>query len=303
MWSLFRAEWKKTIGNRWLVGCLMGLFPMAALVVSLFIFALVIFDSEIQERVANNPTPWTDASLFFWAIPNSIIGRLLIVAFTAAMFAGEYQWGTWKNLMQRRDRISLIVTKFITLGIFVILSFILTSLIWVIGRGVIQLVAGGTYPPAFDEIPSDYWNKLLLQMFNTFVSTLILSGVAALVALVTRSIIASIIVGMVAAIFDGFVGVVLLLFYSLTEQRFFPGLYRFTVSYNVDNLLNIATSGEPSPVLGNINVQNNFVFGTLKLDPPLAGNPLGISLLIMLLWAALMICLSVYSFYRQDMTA
>lgn len=302
MWSLFRAEWKKTTGNRWLVGCLMGLFPLVALVISLFIFGLVLFSEDIRTRVATNPTPWTDASLFFWAIPNSIIGRLLIVGFTAALFAGEYQWGTWKNLIQRRHRIALILIKFLTLGVFVIVSFSVTSLIWVIGRAVIQLAAGGDYPPALDAIPSDYWSKLLLQILNAFISTLILAGIAALVALLTRSIVASVIVGMVAAIFDGFVGLALLLLYVISDWRFFPSLYRFSISYNVDNLLNWANFGQAAPVLGNIDADASPLLADFKLDPPLAGNSVAVSLLIMAVWAGLLVGLSAYSFYRQDIT-
>lgn len=302
MGSLFLAEWKKVTGNRWLVGCMIWIWPLGAIAVALGLMLLALLSPEIRERLVNNPTKWTDASLLFWTIPNSIIGRLMIISFATILFAGEYRWGTWKNILPRRGRFSLIVMKFITLSIFVVVVFAFTSLVWVLGRGLVQLLVGGAYPPAFDEIPSIYWRKLILQMVTAFLSTLIIAGVAALIALITRSIVAGVIVGLGAAVIDGIIGAALLIFYSVSELRFFPSLFRFTITYNVDNLLNHATSNEPSPVLSNINVQDSELLGNLKLDPPLAGNSLTVSLVIMLFWVILLVGLSAYSFYRQDIT-
>jgi ABC-type transport system involved in multi-copper enzyme maturation permease subunit len=302
MWWLFRAEWKKMTGNRWLSGCLIWSWSIAALVISLALVILVAISSGARDRFADNPYQWTDAAVFFWAIPNSIIGRLLIIGFTASLFGGEYQWGTWKNLLLRQSRITLILVKFYTLAIFVLIAFGLTSLIWVIGMGLVQLVAGGSYPPSLGEIPSTFWREVVLQILAAFLSVLILAGVAALAALLTRSALGSVIVGVGFAIIDGFVAAGLMVFYLFTDWRFFPSLYRFTISYNVDNLLNWATSGRASPVLGNVRVQDNPVFGELVIDPPLAGNPLGISLLILCLWMAVLVGLAVVSFYRQDLS-
>ncbi|NJL96184.1 MAG: ABC transporter permease subunit [Anaerolineae bacterium] len=301
-WQLFRAEWRKTTGNRWLLGCLVGIWPIAALVISVAILALVLLDSRAAAGLRTEPTPWTDVSLFFWAIPNSIIGRLLIVGFAAYLFAGEYQWGTWKNLVTRRGRVTLILMKFLTLGIFMVAAFLGTSLIWMIGRGIAQGIVGGSYPPALTEIPPSYWRQISLQILTAFLSTLTLAGVAALAALLTRSILASVLAGLGAALLDGFLGAALILLYIVTDQRFFPSLYRFSMSYNVDNLLNWANEGEATFVLGNVTVRENAVFDAIVVDPPLPGNGLLLSLGIMAVWAGLFVGLSVLAFYHQDIT-
>ncbi|KAB2903413.1 MAG: ABC transporter permease subunit [Anaerolineae bacterium] len=300
--SLFRAEWKKVTGNRWLVGCLIWIWPLGALSVALGLLLLGILSDDIHQRMIDNPARWTDSSLLFWTIPNSIIGRLIIICFATVLFAGEYRWGTWKNLLPRQGRLTLIVMKFITLAVFIMLVFVLTSLVWVLARGVVQLSVGGAYPPALDEIPSNYWRRLVLQLITAFLSTLIIAGIAALIALVTRSIIAGVVVGLGAAVIDGVIGAALLIFYAASGLRFFPSLFRFTITYNVDNLLNWALSQESSPVLSNIDIQNNEIFGNLKLDPPLAGNSMPVSLLILVLWMLLLVGLAAYSFYRQDIT-
>ncbi len=300
MWLLFLAEWKKVTGNRWLVGCLIWIWPLGAVAVALGLLLLGLLSKDIHDRLIENPATWTEASLLFWAIPNSIIGRLIIICFTTVLFAGEYRWGTWKNLLPRRGRLALIVMKFVTLAVFIMLVFILTSLIWVLARGLVQLSVGGAYPPPLDDVPSNYWRRLLLQLVTAILSTLIISGIAALIALVTRSIVAGVVVGLAAAIMDGVIGAALMIFYAASGLRFFPSLFRFTITYNVDNLLNWALSEESSPVLSNINVRNNEIFGDLKLNPPLAGNPMPVSVLILVLWMVLLVGLAAYSFYRQD---
>lgn len=303
MWLLFRAEWRKMTGNRWLTGCFIWLWPFTAAMIAFLLVLVVAVDVGIRERFADNPYTWTDASLFFWAIPNSIIGRLLIIGFTAGLFGGEYQWETWKHLIFRRGRVTLIVMKFVALAVFVMVAFGLTSIIWVIGIGVVQLVAGGDYPPALDEIPPSYAAELALQVSTALLSTLILAAIAAVIALVTRSVLASIIGGLFAAFIDGFIGAALMVAYFATELRLFPSLYRFTISYNVDNLLNWANDGRSSPVLGNLPQDEFPVFGQLYLDPPLMGNHWGLSLLLLGVWMLGLVGLAAFSFYRQDLTS
>lgn len=302
MGTLFRAEWQKMVGNRWLTGCLIWSWALAAGTLSLLIAFAALVHRDTAELFVESPSRWTDASLFFWAVPNSIIGRLLIVGFTAALFGGEYQWGTWKNLLPRRGRIPLILMKFLTLGVFVVLAFGLTSIIWTVGLGLVQLAAGAPYPPALDAIPPRYGTELLTQIFVAFISTLIIGAVAALVALVTRSILASVIGGIFVTILDGAFAAMVIILFLLTDVRFFPSLFRYTISYNVDNLIHWAGTGTTYPVLGNVQGTQNPIVRDIVVDPPIAGNSVAISGLILLIWMAALVGLSVWSFYRQDLT-
>lgn len=299
-WGLFRAEWRKLTGNRWMVGCFVWLWPIAAALVSGAFIVFALWGEENRQSLVEDPTAWTDATVYLWAVPNSIIGRLLIIGLTAALFGGEYQWGTWRNLMTRRRRSSLILVKFFTVSMFVILAFGLTTLVWVIGIGTSQLIAGAGYPPALDEIPAEYPLEIGLTVLVAFISTLILSAGAALAALITRSSFGAVILGVAIAMIDPFISAGLLMIYWATGLRIFPSLYRFSVTYNIDNLLNYAAFGDTVQVIGNL-PQDNPVFGSLMIDPPLAGNPPFVSLMILVGWAIGLIGLAVYTFNRQDL--
>ncbi|MFP4320961.1 MAG: ABC transporter permease [Anaerolineales bacterium] len=298
---IVRAEWLKMTGNRWLVGCLIWIWPLAALAIAGLLWVSVLLSPPTRDALIENPQQWTDASLLVWTVPNSIIGRLLIVGFTTVLFAGEYQWGTWKNMLMRRDRMTLILTKFITLATFIIIAFGLTSIIWVVGLGLVQFTASGTYPPALDNIPPDYVWRLGLQIFNAFVSSLIIAGIAALAALLTRSILASLVLGVSATLIDGFIAAGLVILYAYTDIRVFPSLYRFSISYNVDNLLNWANFQASTNVMGNIELRDNPVFGDLMISPPLEGNALWVSMVLLLAWMGILVGLAIFSFNRQDL--
>jgi ABC-type transport system involved in multi-copper enzyme maturation permease subunit len=301
MATLFQAEWRKVTGNRWLVGCLMGIFPLIAFGVVLLVFIFAVFSADVRSRFAETPSYWTEALLFFWTVPNSILGRVFILGFTAALFAGEYQWGTWKPLLMRRGRMALILTKFLTLSAVILLTFALTSLVWTLGLGLVQLVTGGGYPPALDAIPPLFWEKLALQITLALLSTLIMAGIAALAALVTRSIIASMVVGLFAALAEGFLAVPFILIYDVTGVRLFASLFRFSMTYNIDNLLNWATNRQVSPIFANIQVRDVPLFGDIAVDPPMAGNAPWVSLILLMLWVGLWVGLAVYAFRRQDL--
>jgi ABC-type transport system involved in multi-copper enzyme maturation permease subunit len=301
LWWLFRAEWRKVTGNRWMMCCFVWIWPIAAIGVSLIFLAFALTSEESRQGFADDPEPWTEAALFFWTIPNSIVGRLLIIGLTAIMFGGEYQWGTWKNLMTRRRRVTLILTKFGTVGMFVIMAFGLTSILWVLGIGVVHWTAGAAYPPALVDVPASYWLELCLQILVAFVSTLTLVAIAALAALLTRSSLGALVIGLGAALLDGFIAATLFTFYLLTDIRLFPSLYRFSISYNVDNLLNYINYGGAVPVMNNVRIENNSLLGDISLNPPLAGNPPMISFLLLTAWMVTLVSLAVYTFNKQDL--
>lgn len=68
-------------------------------------------------------------TLLPWTVINSIITRMILVAFAADVFAGEYQRSMWKNLLPRRRRTTYILMKFFTMSFM-----LLTSLSCLFGR-------------------------------------------------------------------------------------------------------------------------------------------------------------------------
>ncbi len=82
-----------------------------------------------------------------WSFANNLFGHTFLLGFTAVTFAGEYQWGTWKNIVPRQRRSLLIIAKFINLGVLILIAFGLMSLILGLGQGLLTRMAGVPYGP------------------------------------------------------------------------------------------------------------------------------------------------------------
>jgi ABC-2 type transport system permease protein len=110
MWSrLFRAEWRKITGNRWATGCMIWIVPaLAVLGIALGLLTAVL-SSDFQTSLNDGPATWTQMAVIAWLIPINPLGRLLLIGFTAVLFAGEYQWNTWKVIVPRSQRVPLIL--------------------------------------------------------------------------------------------------------------------------------------------------------------------------------------------------
>jgi hypothetical protein len=120
---------------------------------------------------------------------------MILLGFAAVVFAGEYQWGTWKNIVPRNRRVMLLLMKFMALGVFVVLAFVLMSIIWVIGLGVLAQIAGAEYGPAVTlHVLSDFAEDYAIQAALTFTSMMIAAGYAALAGMLTRSILGGVLV-------------------------------------------------------------------------------------------------------------
>jgi ABC-2 type transport system permease protein len=56
---------------------------------------------------------WLDNAADFWDAPSSGLVRMLVGAFIAVVFAGEYGWNTWKLIVPHRSRTTLIAAKYV----------------------------------------------------------------------------------------------------------------------------------------------------------------------------------------------
>ena len=101
MFNLFRAEWMKLTGNRWATSFFVWIFPAMPIgIMGVYIVGALV-SAEGREYLATNEqgmTNWQINFRFSWEFVNSEFGRWMIAAFTAIVFAGEYQHGTWKAL-------------------------------------------------------------------------------------------------------------------------------------------------------------------------------------------------------------
>jgi ABC-2 type transport system permease protein len=146
MWfRLFRAEWLKIIGHRWVTGCMIWVWPALAVLGTAFGLLAAVLSSDFQTSLNDGPATWTEIAVIAWLIPINPLGRLLLIGFTAVLFAGEYQWNTWKVIVPRSQRVPLILVKFFAVALFVVLAFTLMSIVLTIGMGLVSLVAGASY--------------------------------------------------------------------------------------------------------------------------------------------------------------
>lgn len=142
MHSTLTAEWRKLLGHTKAVSFLVWIYPIGALVLVVLIDILPgLFIEQVRELTAASPPLWTDDLLSVWNALNGFPGgtflRMPYLAFIAIAFAGEYQWGTWKNIVPRQSRTALILSKFMVLGLLMLISMTLTSLV-ITGGGWLQ---------------------------------------------------------------------------------------------------------------------------------------------------------------------
>jgi ABC-2 type transport system permease protein len=295
MRDLFRAEWLKIAGNRWVSGCLIWIFPIVAFGAVVVLALILSLSSSAREGFRGDNSPlWTESAMTVWNIPNNPVGRLILLGFTAVVFAGEYQWQTWKNIVPRNRRVPLILIKFLALGVFVVVAFLLMSLIWTLGVGLLSQIVGVSYGPKItSDVLSDFAGDYSLTVALTFTSTLIAAGYAALAAMLTRSILGGVLVGFALTFAENLSIVGLLLIgYFLNIPRIVH-LYRLTPGYN---LLNV-TSWINDKVALNMDVD---VGPNVKY---VLSDSLTFSVVVLVVWVFGLIALTAYLFRRQDITS
>lgn len=295
MAELLRAELQKAVGNRWTTGFLLWVFPVGALGFSLIMIVLLLLVPAAREEFMATETVWTEQFVTVWSFPSNVFGRALLLGFTAVVFAGEYQWGTWKNVVPRQQRRALILAKFLTVGLLVIVAFTVMSLIWGSGQGIMAVVAGVDYgPPLTGAVVSAFVANYLLVAGLAFVSVVIGAGYVALTAMLMRSILGGVLVGLAITVAEpvslfGLFGLSRLLGMPMIVQ-----LFRFSPFYNLDNAHSWMANGEPS--------QLGTTFAQVSADYTFSDS-LAFSLFFLALWFVGLIVLNVFLFQRQDITA
>jgi ABC-type transport system involved in multi-copper enzyme maturation permease subunit len=246
-----------------------------------------------EGMVATGSGRWIDDALGVWGLitssPFNILGRMLPLAFMSTVFASEYQWGMWKNLIPRNRRTSLILSKMAVLITLIVLALAATSLVTVAGQWLGRRLVGWEYGPAVtgSEIAS-FLTHYLQTAFLGILVLIILAGIAALAAILTRSVLGGLLVGFGFSVLDSLSMYILLLAGKIFSLPGIINLYRFTSAYNVDNSQSWFRMGTPAL----ISVEN------FTAAPGLA-----FSLAVLLIWVAVLIALVLAVFQRQDITS
>ena len=293
MVSLLRAESTKILKNFVLMGFLVWIMPVgqAAFLVISIIIALLSKESA-RPMAMTSSHQWTMDMIASWGIityfPMNVFGRFLPLAFMAVVFAGEYEWDTWKNIIPRSQRAHLILSKYIVLTCLVIISILLTGLIMAGGFTINHKILDMPYGPVLNwDTISDFLVVYGQQFLLGLLSLLILAGFAALAAILTRSILGGLLASVGLSVVEPMSLALLMFLGSILQKPEITRIYMLAPSFHIDNAL--------SWFLLDRALQASYVPANTEIG-------LGISLLLLVGWAFGLTCLAVTLFQRQDIT-
>lgn len=226
---------------------------------------------------------WIKGTAIFWHGPGSAPGRILVAAFTALVFAGEYNWNTWKLIVPVRQRWQLIVAKWLVITGFVFIALLLTNLL-VLAEELIGTLQGSAIPDGVTL--SAIVQENARAAAYSFIPIIFAMSFAALIAILTRSVLATIVLSIGLVILEGMLPLLGIFAYQRA-----PGLTQFLIEatplFHIDNLTNWAfyrTGAE------------------MALSPEFTLSPAwGTSLAIVLAWSIAAGALAMAWFLRQDM--
>jgi ABC-type transport system involved in multi-copper enzyme maturation permease subunit len=286
---MFVGEWRKVTGNRLTTAVFIWSAPILAfLAMGLVIFAALAWEDIRAEYSTAYSQSWTTAFLMGWQLVNSEFGRFVIAAFTAIVFAGEYQFGTWKNFVPYRRRATLLLTKLAVILTLVTLAWVLMTLILGFGALILGQIAGISPGEFNGEIFRQFIADYLFQMVLTLSATSIAACYAALAAMFTRSTLASLFVAFLMNIAETAILVPLVLISQLTRSNLIS-IYTYTPSFNLMNLQSYYFSGLPAST-------------PTTTERIMSGQTPAASLLILIVWVVVLLAITFWRFNRQDIT-
>jgi ABC-type transport system involved in multi-copper enzyme maturation permease subunit len=286
MRDLFRAEVQKILGNRLIAALLFWLWPIFGAVVPLGLLIIALLTTPESGRQPPSVYRWTDTALSVWVLPgNYLFGRLFFISLAVAIFAGEYQWGTWKTIVPRADRMRLLAAKYAAFIVLVVLAFASMSLLLTVGVGIVQAVRGQPYPPALTpDVVQSFVMTYLLSALVTMFNLMIAVAVAALVAMLTRSIIGGIIAG---------------LFFLFGEIGLMSALISFGVFFGIPQVMDLARF---TSALNVVNIQSWLQYAKPAFtELGITGNSLIGSFVVLAVWLAGLVGINMLIFQRQDL--
>lgn len=292
MVNILHAELQKMVGNRWTIGLLLWVFPVGALafVVGMSLMALL----NPASRGNTSLVTWKEAFLLPWSLVNNPFGLMLLLGFTSVTFAGEYQWGTWKNIVPRQQRSRLIMAKFINLAALILITFTVTSLIFGIGFGILARIADLPYASeATSEIARDFFGDYAQEVSLAFISIIIASVYAALGAIVMRSILGGTMVGIGISLIDALIFSMIYWWANLFDTVLLLHVGRISLFYNIANVKSWIREDQAATTLAS-------AFQTFGEVTPI--DSIGFSMLMLAGWLVGGIGLVLYLFQRQDIT-
>lgn len=293
MIGLIRAEWQKTMKNFKLTAFLLWVAPIGVVIfLSVFIATAMVSKEDGLVMATTSAGQWTldmfGPWYFITVFPGNIFSRLLLIGFMVMSFAGEYQWVTWKNIIPRNRRWKLLLSKMIVLIISILISYTLTSFIVLIGQSIGRQMLDLPYGPTltgevFWQFVLDYGTFMLIAILNLIV----LTGIAAVSAILTRNVLSSLLLGFGLSIVDSISLSLLSILNFFFDNFDLRILYKWMPAFHIENAVSWwATDGALS--LPHLGFENNFSFWE--------------SIFALIIWSVLLFIGNSVIFGRQDIT-
>ena len=296
MFNLYRAEWRKVFANFKLTSFLIWIFPIGVLAFHTVMILLSLISATMQAGVEYfGSGSWTADSLNTWnmmiTFPANLFGRMLPLAFMAVVFAGEYQWRTWKNIAPRTQRWKLILAKMAALISLVLVSLVLTALISALGPSTGHRIHGLPYGPDLNpQILGSFLLDTAKTVFIVLLSLAVLAGYAAIAAITTRSILGGLMVSFGFSVLDAVSLGMLSLLATVFNQPSLINLYQYTPTYNLSNMYSWLLRGEGEVAL------------IAGISPLTFAPGFWFSLLVLTIWIGGLTGLALATFQRQELT-
>jgi ABC-type transport system involved in multi-copper enzyme maturation permease subunit len=286
--NLFRAEWQKLAGHRWAAGLLIWLFPVGAAALMIIGLLVAFFSPDTVANLGLPVAEWPAQMVNFWQISSNPLARLMLMGFAAVTFGGEYQWQTWKNVVPRQSRTALVLVKFVTLGLFITISFGVASLVWGLGLLAIAALTGGdtSLLPAYSSW-ADFLASYGITAVVSFAAVMIAVSYAVIGALLTRTVLGAAIVGFTATMMEELSPLFVLILQRVTGWGAAVDLYRLTPTFTLSNIGSWLSDGRAFTLPG--------------FDYTPAG--LGFSVLVLIGWLLGLLLVATLIFQRQDITS
>jgi ABC-2 type transport system permease protein len=261
---------------------LVWIYPL--LFLALFLMGIAIgLSRPAHAAVPVSAATWMAPAAMIWKLPNQTIGRFLIAAYVAVVFAGEYGWNTWKLIVPHRTRASLIAAKLALVFLLFAAAFLLTAVISILLTWMGGLATGQPAPAGITAAAILHMHgKAALGGLAPFLFAVASTSLA---AVLTRSTIAALVIGIVVAVLEP-----ILVNFGPLLSSYAPGLvwslFHGLPAYHLANLTSWIAEGGPRRAL--------FPDGrAVALDWT-------ISLAVMAAWTAALTAATFESFRRQD---
>ncbi len=173
---------------------LVWLFPIAFTIIMLIMIGVGLAGADPPERP--DLAGWIENTTLIWSVPKNAVGRYLISAFVAVVFAGEYGWNTWKLIVPHRRRGSLIAAKYALTILLFAISFVLTAALLIGLNFADDALTGDTIPAGITA--ATLWDSHSKAALAAVAPVLIAIGYSSLAAILTRSTIAALVIAIVA---------------------------------------------------------------------------------------------------------